>query len=134
MAAERTGKGQARNWQAGTLILGLLAVLALYAEELLHYKHTLSGIHEYYIVRNLGDAPGCSLRNGNPRELICPLPGYNSIRLECLDTQCTYMDQDAPEITPQVLDAYRERNLAEYGKMPDPVKTWNQVPSNDKKK
>ena len=118
----------------GALMLGLLVVLCLYAEEALHYKHSLYGIHEYYTVRNFGDSPGCSVRNGNPRELLCPLPGYNSIRLGCLSVQCTFMDQDAPEITPQVLQAYRQQSLSEFGRMPELVKTWDQIPHNDKQK
>ena len=134
MAAITTENERAGNWQSSALAVGLLAVLGFYAEEALHYKHSLSGIHEYYIVRNFGNSPGCSIRNGNPRELLCPLPGYNSIPLGCLDVQCTFMDQDAPEITAQVLEAYRQRNLSEYGRMPDLVKTWDQTPRNDKQK
>ncbi len=134
LAAVTTRNGQANNRQVGALVLGLLAVLGLYAEELLHYKHSLYGIHEYYTVRNFGNSPGCSVRNGNPRELTCPLPGYNSIQLGCLDVQCTFMDQDAPEITPQVLQAYRQQNLSEFGSMPERMKTWDQVPRNDKQK
>ncbi len=126
--------GQEGNRQAGALLLGLLTVMGFYAEELVHYKHSLYGIHEYYTVRNFRDSPGCKIRNGNPRELICPLPGYNSIQLGCLDVQCTFMDQDAPEITPQVLEAYRQRSLSEYGRMPDLMKTWDQIPRNDKQK
>ena len=85
-------------------------------------------------MRNFGDSPGCSIRNGNPRELICPLPGYNSIRLGCMDVQCTYMDQDAPEITPQVLKAYRQQRLSENGRTPDLMKTWDETPRNDKQR
>ncbi len=120
------------NRQASALVLGLLAVVGLYAEEAVHYKHSLYGIHEYYTVRNFGDAPGCSVHHGNPRELSCPLPGYNSILLGCLDVQCTFMDQDAPEITPQVLKTYRQQNLGEFGRMPDLMKTWDQIPHNDR--
>ncbi len=109
-------------------------MLGLYGEEAVHYKHSLYGIHEYYTVRNLGNSPGCSTRNNNPRELTCPLPGYNSIRLGCLDVQCVPMDQDAPEITQQVLVAYHQQNLGEYGRMPALMKTWDQIPHNDKQK
>ena len=108
--------------------VGLVAVALFYCEEIYHYKRTLWGTKELFIVRDLDNHPGCLERNANPRELLCPLPGYNWVRLGCLTEQCTYEDQNAPEITPRRIEDFREMRRSEFGKMPGKMKTWDVQP------
>ena len=102
--------------------------MLFYGEEVAQYKRTLVGTKEHFVVRDLGDHPGCTEGNGSARELLCPFPVYNSVRLGCLDDQCTYEDPDASEITPERVEAFRRMRMTEFGKMPGKVATWNLRP------